>query len=170
VNRRASTIALSALGTVLVAAVVLLAAGQAGLLSGAAPPDLGVHDGRLKPPSPTPNSVSSQAHLHAGTGALVDHAQIEPIAGGGDLAATMARLRRAIEAMPGSRIVEARPDYIHVQFTSRWLKFVDDAEFWASGAEGMIHVRSASRLGDNDFGVNRARIETLRAALAAAPG
>ena len=163
------TIALFALGALPVAAVLLLAAGQAGLLSGVAPPGLGVHNGRLKPPSNTPNSVSSQAYLHAGTGALVDYAQIAPIAGGGDLSATMARLRRAIEAMPGSRIVEARPDYMQVQFTTRWLHFVDDAEFWASEAEGVIHVRSASRLGRKDFGANRARIETLRAAMAAAP-
>jgi uncharacterized protein (DUF1499 family) len=161
--------ALYALAAVIVVAALLLVAGQAGLLSGDAPPDLGVRNGRLKAPSPTPNSVSSQAHLHAGTGALVDYAQIEPIAGGGDLAATMAHLRRAIEATPGSRIVEARPDYIHAQFTSRGLKFVDDAEFWASEAENVIHVRSASRLGRKDFGVNRARIESLRAALAA-PG
>jgi uncharacterized protein (DUF1499 family) len=164
------TIALSALGALQVAAVLLLAAGQAGLLSGATPSDLGVRNGRLKPPSPTPNSVSSQADLHAGTGALVDDARIAPLAGGGDLAATMVRLRAAIEATPGARIVEARPDYIRATFTSRWLRFVDDAEFWAAEAEGVIHVRSASRLGESDFGVNRARIETLRAALAATAG
>jgi uncharacterized protein (DUF1499 family) len=164
------TIALSALGALQVAAVLLLAAGQAGLLSGATPSDLGVRNGRLKPPSPTPNSVSSQADLHAGTGALVDYARIAPLAGGGDLASTMARLRAAIEATPGARIVEARPDYIRATFTSRWLRFVDDAEFWAAEAEGVIHVRSASRLGESDFGVNRARIETLRAALAATAG
>ncbi len=129
-----------------------------------------MRNGRLKPPSPTPNSVSSQADLHAGTGALVDDARIAPLAGGGDLAATMVRLRAAIEATPGARIVEARPDYIRATFTSRWLRFVDDAEFWAAEAEGVIHVRSASRLGESDFGVNRARIETLRAALAATAG
>ena len=160
---------LSALGALLAIAASLLVAGQAGLLSGTPPRDLGVRDGRLKPPSATPNSVSSQADQHAGTGALVDEARIAPLPGGGDLAATMTRLRRSIEAMPGSRIVEARPDYLYVQFTTRWLKFVDDAEFWASGAEGVIHVRSASRLGRSDLGVNRARIEKLRAALAAAP-
>jgi uncharacterized protein (DUF1499 family) len=144
-------------------AALLLLAGQAGWLSGRAPTDLGVRDGRLKAPSPTQNSVSSQADLYAGSGARVDYARIAPIAGGGDLGATMARLRAAIEATPGARVVEARPDYLYVQFTTRWLKFVDDAEFWASPAEGVIHLRSASRLGREDFGVNRARIERLRA-------
>ena len=147
-------------------AALLLVAGQAGWLSGRAPADLGVRDGRLKPPSSTPNSVSSQADLHAGTAALVDYARIAPLAGGSDLAATLARLRATIEAMPGARIVEARPDYLYAQFTTRWLKFVDDAEFWASPSDGVIHVRSASRLGRKDFGVNRARIEQLRARLA----
>jgi uncharacterized protein (DUF1499 family) len=71
--------------------------------------------------------------------------------------------------MPGARVVEARPDYLYVQFTTRWLKFVDDAEFWASPHEGVIHVRSASRLGSSDYGVNRARIEQLRRMLAAGP-
>jgi uncharacterized protein (DUF1499 family) len=149
----------------LVLGLALLLAGQAGALAGAAPEDLGVRDGRLKPPSRTPNSVSSQADLHAGTGALVDYARIAPLAAGADQAAAMARLRAAIEATPGARLVAARPDYLYAQFSTRWLKFIDDAEFWASPADGVIHVRSASRLGRKDFGVNRARIEALRAAV-----
>jgi uncharacterized protein (DUF1499 family) len=43
--------------------------------------------------------------------------------------------------------------------------FVDDVEFLADRASGVVHVRSASRLGRRDFGVNRARIEELRAIL-----
>ena len=156
------------LGVLSVLVVLPLVAGQFGWLSGRTPADLGVRDGRLKAPSVHPNSVSSQADLHAGTGALVDYARIAPLAGGGDLAATMARLPRVIEAMPGARIVEARPDYLYVRFETRWLRFADDAEFWASPAEGAIHVRSASRLGRGDHGVNRERIEQIRAALAAA--
>jgi uncharacterized protein (DUF1499 family) len=161
--------ALAVVAILALLAALLLVAGQAGWLSGRKPSDLGVRDGRLKPPSRTPNSVSSQAQLHAGSDALVEYAQIDPLAGGGDLAATMARLRSVLEAMPGARIAESRPDYLYVQFTTRWLKFVDDAEFWASPAEGVIHVRSASRLGRRDFGVNRRRIEELRALLAAQP-
>lgn len=159
------TMALYSIAALALLLGLALLAVQAGWLSGRAPADLGVRDGRLKPPSSTPNSVSSQADLHAGTDALVDYARIAPLAGGGDLSATMARLRAAIEAMPGARIVEARPDYLYVQFATPWLKFTDDAEFWAAPAESVIHVRSASRLGRKDFGVNRARIEKLRAAL-----
>lgn len=155
------------LGVLTVLVALPLVAGQLGWLGGRTPADLGVRDGRLKAPSVHPNSVSSQADLHAGTGARVDYARIAPLAGDGDLAATMARLRTVIAAMPGARIVEARPDYLYVQFETRWLRFVDDAEFWAAPAEGVIHVRSASRLGRNDYGVNRERIEQIRAALAA---
>ena len=59
------------------------------------------------------------------------------------------------------------PDYLYAQFTTRWLKFVDDTEFWLAPAEGVIHVRSASRIGRGDLGANRARIEEIRARFAA---
>lgn len=146
-------------------ALVALAfvAGQLRLLAGREPTDLGVHDGRLKPPSRTPNSVSSQAYLHPDA-PQKDYAAIAPLAFTGDPAAAIARVRRIVEAMPGARVVAARPDYLYAQFTTRWLKFVDDVEFWASPAEGAIHVRSASRVGRKDFGVNRERVEAIRAA------
>ena len=153
-------------GVLAVLVALPLVAGHMGWLSGRMPADLGVRDGRLKPPSVHPNSVSSQADLHAGTGALVEYARIAPLAGGDDLAATMARLLKVIEAMPGAVVAEARPDYLYVRFETRLLRFVDDAEFWASQAEGVIHVRSASRMGRSDYGVNRERIERIRAALA----
>jgi uncharacterized protein (DUF1499 family) len=66
--------------------------------------------------------------------------------------------------MPGARILQSGPDYLYVQFETRWLKFVDDAEFVVVPAESAIHLRSASRLGRRDFGVNRARIESVRSA------
>ncbi len=152
-----------ALGIALALVALAFLAGQLGLLAGRAPADLGVRDGRLKLPSLTPNSVSSQAHLHPDAPRR-DYAAIVPLAFSGDPAAAIGRLKRIVEAMPGARVVAARPDYLYAQFTSRWLKFVDDVEFWASPAEGVIHVRSASRVGRKDFGVNRRRIEAIRAA------
>ena len=70
---------------------------------------------------------------------------------------------------PGASIVESRPDYLRAQFTTRLMKFVDDVEFWFDPATGAIQVRSASRVGRKDFGVNRQRVERLRARLAEAP-
>ena len=57
-------------------------------------------------------------------------------------------------------------DYLYVRYETRFMKFVDDVEFWFDAGSGVIQVRSASRLGRNDFGVNRRRIEDLREKLA----
>lgn len=163
----------TALSVALLALAPLLA-GQLGLLRGQPPADLGVKLGRLKPPSKTPNSVSSQAGLWP------DHpqrayAQIAPlawVAGGsggamaGDAgAATMDRLRQVLRGMPGAQIQRDQPDYLHATFESRWMRYVDDVEFWLDRDNGVVQLRSASRLGRRDFGVNRARIEAIRQAL-----
>ena len=68
------------------------------------------------------------------------------------------------QVMPtGSKVlVSIRPEYVAVEFETRWLRFVDDAEFLLDPAAHVIHVRSKSRLGRKDFGVNRARVEALR--------
>ena len=64
--------------------------------------------------------------------------------------------------LPGAQVVAARDDYLYAQFATRWLGFVDDGEFWVDPAAGVVHVRSASRVGRSDFGVNRQRIEAIR--------
>jgi uncharacterized protein (DUF1499 family) len=150
---------------VLLALAVGLAA-QLGLLRGRAPGDLGARDGRLKPPSMTPNSVSSQAALYPDNPQRA-YAAIAPFpaADGGPQA--LERIRRICESMEGAKVVKSDPGYLHVQFETRWMKFVDDTEFWFDPRAGVIHVRSASRLGRKDFGVNRARVEAIRARLEA---
>lgn len=137
------------------------AAVQSGALNGRMPDDLGVREGRLKPPSITPNSVSSQARLHP-QHPMREQAMIEPLPLRGDPQAGFARLAEAVAATPGAAIVRHEPGYLQVTYTTRWLKFVDDAEFLLAPDEGVIHVRSASRLGRSDLGVNRQRIEALR--------
>jgi uncharacterized protein (DUF1499 family) len=115
------------------------------------PKNLGVMGGRLAPCRRTPNCVSSQADP-----ADEEH-YIAPIPFRGD---AIAAVRRAVEAMPRSRIVSADSHYLYAEFRSRLLRYVDDVEFHYDGK--VIHVRSASRLGRRDFGVNRARVEKLR--------
>ena len=146
-------------------AIIAVVAGQLGLFSGRAPDNLGLRDGRLKPPSKTPNSVNSQADLWP-EHVQRDAARIAPLALRGDGPATMARLKTIVEAMPGAKLIEARPDYLYVQFTTRLMKFIDDTEFWFDPAAGVVQVRSASRVGNGDLGVNRKRIEVIRALLA----
>ncbi len=150
-------------GLIIIALVVItgLIVGQLGLLKGSPPTDLGVHDGRLKPPSNTPNSVSSQASLYP------DHpqrayAEIVPLPLKGDASATLDRIASIIESMEGGKIVKREPEYIYAQFTTRLMKYVDDVEFWYDPSAKVIQVRSASRLGSSDLGVNRKRIETIR--------
>ena len=149
-------------GVVAALGLLLIAAGQLGLLQGKRPGNLGVKDGRLKPPSRTPNSVSSQARLHADHPQM-QYAVIEPLAPRGDAKASMAALRALVEAQRGATVIEQRDDYLLAEFSTRLLRFTDDVEFWFDASAGVIHVRSSSRLGRKDFGVNRERIERLRA-------
>jgi uncharacterized protein (DUF1499 family) len=135
-------------------ALVLVAAGQLGWLAGHRPADLGVRDGRLKAPPPTPNGVSSQA---------ADEAHgVAPLRYAGDGGQAFARLRSLVATWPGVVIVAEAPGYLHAEFPTRWLRFVDDAEFLLDPTAGVIHVRSASRLGHSDLGTNRRRVEAIR--------
>jgi uncharacterized protein (DUF1499 family) len=140
----------------------LIVAGQLGLLAGQAPGNLGVTDGRLKPPSRTPNSVSSQAALYPDH-PQKEYASIAPIAYSGAGEAAMAKLANILQNSERTVLVTQGPDYIYAQCTTVLLKFTDDVEFWLDKANNVIQVRSSSRLGRKDFGVNRARIEAIRA-------
>lgn len=145
----------------LVAAIIAI---QSGILGGSRPADIGVSNGRLKPPSPTRNSVSSQAALHPDQSQR-EYADIKPLpVKAGAAARSLQALTAVLQSMPGIRVVEQRADYLHAEAETPWLKFVDDLEFWLDPARGVIELRSASRLGREDFGVNRQRIETIRAA------
>ena len=153
---------------VLALVVSAIVAGQVGLLQGNAPTDLGVQQGKLKGLSSTDNSVSSQADLYP------DHPQrkyssIAPLAVRGDGPTTIAKLKGIVESMDGAKLMTTAPDYLYAQYTTPLLKYVDDVEFWFDPTNNVIQVRSASRLGKGDLGVNRKRIEVVRAALAAAP-
>lgn len=144
------------------AVVALLLAARVGVFSGKPPTDIGVRDGKLKPPAKTPNSVSSQADLWPDA-PRKDEARIAPIALHGDGKSTIDKIAKVIEDLPGSQLVLQRDDYLYAQFTTSLLRFVDDVEFWFDPATGVVQVRSASRVGQKDFGVNRARIENIRA-------
>lgn len=145
-------------------ALALWLAGRLGALRGTPPADLGVREGRLKPPSSTPNSVSSQAGLYPGH-PMREAAHIAALPASGGATASIARVRAVVERMRGATVVEQRDDYLYVQFETPTLRFVDDVEFWYDPAAQAIAVRSASRIGRKDFGVNRARIEAIRSQL-----
>lgn len=147
---------------IIAVAAALVLAGQLGLLKGQAPDDLGVHNGRLKPPSATPNSVTSQAGLYP------DHPQrayadIAPIRFTGNGEAAMQKLAGIVKNTERCVIVKQQPDYLYAQCTTALLRFTDDVEFWLDTASGVVQLRSASRLGKGDMGANRARMEKIRA-------
>jgi len=79
----------------------------------------------------------------------------------GDGAAGFARVKNLLAGMPRTTLVTATDDYLHAVCRTR-IGFADDLECRLCRADGVIHVRSASRLGYYDFGVNRARVELLR--------
>jgi uncharacterized protein (DUF1499 family) len=161
----------------LVLAVLLLLAGQLGLLRGRAPADLGVSGGKLKAPAFTPNSVSSQAalwpdHPQRSPASVAPLAAVGNAAGGaaGGAAATMSQLKNIVQRMPGCTVVKASGDYLYATCTTRLLKFTDDLELWWDSSAGVVQVRSASRIGRSDWGANRARVEAIRAQLASGAG
>jgi uncharacterized protein (DUF1499 family) len=144
-------VALTATIAVFVALVVFLA-----LLSARAqqPANLGVREGRLTPCPETPNCACSQAGD--------DAHRIEPLRFAGDPAAAMARLRAVLDAWPRTRLVTATDEYLHAECASFVFRFVDDVEFLLDRGAGVIHCRSASRVGRSDLGVNRRRLEAIR--------
>jgi uncharacterized protein (DUF1499 family) len=108
----------------------------------------------LKPCPNRPNCVSSQStdSRHA----------IEPL--GYDIPANKAhqKLLKVLKNMPRTKIVKEKANYIHAECRTRFLRFVDDLEFLFDDNDPVIHVRSASRVGYSDLGVNRKRVEQLR--------
>jgi uncharacterized protein (DUF1499 family) len=137
---------------------------MASLLPGRRPANLGAKDGRLAPPKRTPNCVSSQADP-----ADAGH-YVAPSAFKGAPAQAMSAAKKAVESMERARIVRAEGRYLYAEFASKLLGFVDDLELLLDEKAGVLHVRSASRLGRRDFGVNRKRVEALRGLILARPG
>ena len=144
-----------------VAAIALLPfVGLAVLRAMAArPKNLGVTEGRLALCPTSPNCVSSQAED--------SQHHIDPLRLSTTSAAAIDRLEEVLSQMPRTAVVTKTDQYLHAEVTSRFYRFVDDVEFLVDTQAGVIHCRSASRVGYSDFGVNRARIEQIRAALTA---
>ena len=124
------------------------------LFEGTPPQHIGVNAGRLASTPASPNAVSSQA-------TDVRH-RIAPLSYHTERERAMAALIDIIEATPRTRIVIRNAEYLYADYRSAMLGFVDDVEFYFEPGTKLIHVRSASRLGYSDFGVNRARIEDIR--------
>jgi uncharacterized protein (DUF1499 family) len=127
-----------------------------GLFSGSRPEGLGFSNGKFKAPSWKPNTVSSTVEKSD------EKHYIAPISISGDADAAWNKLQSIVKAQKGVAIVDAKPNYLYAEFKTAGMGFVDDVEFALDKSANVIHVRSGSRLGVRDFGVNRNRIETIR--------
>ena len=123
-----------------------------------------MQNGRLAPCKRTPNCVSSQADP-----ADAEH-YIAPISVKASPVEAIAAVRRALERMERVRVIREQPGYLYAEFRTRLLRYVDDVEFAFDEGAQVMHVRSASRLGRSDLGVNRKRVEAIRAMLGGRSG
>ncbi len=125
--------------------------------SGTRPTNLGVQNGALAACPNSPNCVNSFS-------ADAEH-KIDPIRFTSAPEKAFADLKQTVQSMPRAKIVTENETYLYAEFASNLMGFVDDVEFYLDKTVGVIHVRSASRLGQSDLGVNRQRVEAIRAAL-----
>ncbi|MBE9051812.1 DUF1499 domain-containing protein [Nostocales cyanobacterium LEGE 11386] len=125
------------------------------VFAGKRPNNLGVSNGKLAPCPNSPNCVSSQSTDLVHT--------IAPLTFTSSPEQAIAHLKNIIQSLPRTKIITESEDYLYAEFKSALMGFVDDVEFYVDRNNNVIHVRSASRLGQSDLGVNRQRIETIRA-------
>ncbi|MBU0681057.1 MAG: DUF1499 domain-containing protein [Proteobacteria bacterium] len=117
-------------------------------------PELGIVDGKLRPCPPSPNCVSSTAGDDKHVSQAFYYA--------GPSVGAWQALTSIIRNMERAEIISQTGTYLHVEFTSAIFGFVDDAEFLLDPKASRIEVRSASRLGHSDFGVNRNRLQKIK--------
>lgn len=122
----------------------------------------GLGDGRLRPCPSSSNCVCSEE--------FDGEASIPPLAFDGDPRGAFVSLLAFLRAEPRVELVTVETDYVHAVFKTRILRFRDDVEFRLDAAGGVIHVRSASRVGYSDLGANRERVESIRARWDPGPG
>jgi uncharacterized protein (DUF1499 family) len=124
------------------------------------PAGLGVRDGQLAPCPNSPNCVSTQSRD--------PRHQIDPIRYTTSAAEAKAVLLHVIRSMERSKIITDDPTYVHAEFRTKGIGYVDDVEFYLDAEAQVIHFRSSARLPYWDWGVNRRRMEEIRAAFEAA--
>jgi uncharacterized protein (DUF1499 family) len=128
--------------------------------TGARPANLGVQKGQLTPCPASPNCVASDAAADDAHFIAPYRLRLEP-------AQAWSQLTAVVAALPRTTVVTATEEYLHAECTSLLFRFVDDLELHLRPAARQIAVRSASRSGYSDFGVNRRRVERVRDALRA---
>lgn len=124
------------------------------LFAGTRPDNIGLTSGKLAPCPNSPNCVNSQSQdaVH----------QIEAIAYNSTPEKAIENLKSIIKSLPRTKIITETTNYIYAEFSTQLMGFVDDVEFYINPEKQQIEIRSASRLGESDLGLNRQRIEIIR--------
>jgi len=122
--------------------------------SSKAPDNLGMRNGHFALCPDSPNCVSSEASD--------DEHKVAPIVMHGTEDKVMVDLANTIESMFGGKVIEIKGPYLYAEYTSRVMRFIDDLECYYDKENGLIQVRSASRIGYSDWNANRNRVEELR--------
>src|SRR5260370_17499278 len=123
--------------------------------------NLGVTGGKIQPCPEKPSCVCSMV--------IAPAHHVEPLAFTGDPDVAMSRLKTVLADQARTRLVAEEGDYLHAECSSLVFRFVDDLEFQLDRLGNKIEVRSASRAGKYDFGVNRRRVEAIPQAFEAHP-
>ncbi|MBD5769876.1 DUF1499 domain-containing protein [Marinomonas colpomeniae] len=120
------------------------------------PDGLGVTDGLLKACPASPNCISTQAEpsdtIH----------YIEPIVFTGESKDAQLLIESYMLAKEHGRLVTSSFGYVHFEVKSQLIGYIDDVEFYFPEADSVVHVRSASRVGYSDMGVNRNRVRQIQ--------
>jgi uncharacterized protein (DUF1499 family) len=146
-------VSMNTLISLLIALFVILAVLLTILSCASNPPKVQLVDGRLRACPNSPNCVSSESDSVS--------SRIEPLTFQGPSEKAWNDLKETTREM-GGKIQEEHEGYLWATFTSKVFRFVDDVEFRMVSADGIVHVRSGSRVGYSDLGVNRRRVERLR--------
>lgn len=139
-----------------VAAIEYFGGQPMGLFTGVRPANLGFNAKIFAAPSWKPNCVSSTVEK------TDEKHFIAPLVFSGSAGQAWNKLVNIVKDTPRTQVVKEDANYLYAEFKSAGLGYVDDVEFALDETAGAIQVRSASRLGVRDFGVNRARVEAIR--------
>lgn len=118
------------------------------------PSNLGINNGKLAQMPNKPNAVSSETEEK--------DKRIEALEFKGNLVDSKSQVIKAIESYGNAKIIKNETNYIYVVFTNGIIKYHDDVEFYFDESKKLIQIRSASRIGYSDMGLNRERYNKLR--------
>ncbi len=109
---------------------------------------------KLKQCPNSPNCVSSQSHSES--------SRITPLSYKLSETEAMEKIKNIILGLPRTKLIKQTNQFLHIEFKTAILRFVDDVDIVINDNEKVIHLRSASRLGYWDLGTNRRRIEIIK--------